>query len=151
MDKILVNKRMVDVDELLDFLLNKTEVDIGDDYYRGVFEESLKIEVEKFIATVVPDVELGQTVWVITDGEYDFKAQKYSKVVKKCYVHKKTIKKKYTFTVRGDNFYVGSFVKSSIGKTVFLDGNTIRVIMANDSSIGHRFNGVIVDDDTKKK
>lgn len=120
MDERLVNKRMVDVDELLDFLLNKTEVDIGDDYYRGVFRGSLKRKVEKFVATVVPDVEVGQTVWVITDGGYDFKAQKYSKVIKKCYVHRKTIKKKYTFTVRGDGFYVGNFVKSSIGKTVFL-------------------------------
>lgn len=111
---------MVDVDEMLDFLLYKTEVYIGDDYYRDAFEESLRKEVEKFVATVVPDVEIGQTVWVITDGEYDFDTQKFSKVIKKCYVHRKTIKKKYTFTVRGDGFYIGNFVKSSIGKTVFL-------------------------------
>ncbi|EHG33265.1 hypothetical protein [Enterocloster clostridioformis] len=116
----LVKKRMVDVDEMLDFLLYKTEVYIGDDYYRDAFEESLRKEVEKFVATVVPDVEIGQTVWVITDGEYDFDTQKFSKVIKKCYVHRKTIKKKYTFTVRGDGFYIGNFVKSSIGKTVFL-------------------------------
>ncbi len=120
MKERLVKKRMVDVDEMLDFLLYKTEVYIGDDYYRDAFEESLRKEVEKFVATVVPDVEIGQTVWVITDGEYDFDTQKFSKVIKKCYVHRKTIKKKYTFTVRGDGFYIGNFVKSSIGKTVFL-------------------------------
>lgn len=120
MKEILVNKRMVDVDEMLDFLLHKTEVYIGDDYYRDAFEESLRKEVEKFVATVVPDVEIGQTVWVITDGEYDFDAHKFLKVIKKCYVHRKSIKKKYTFTVRGDSLYIGNFVKSSIGKTVFL-------------------------------
>ena len=48
---------MVDVDEMLDFLLYKTEVYIGDDYYRDAFEESLRKEVEKFVATVVPDVD----------------------------------------------------------------------------------------------
>lgn len=42
---------MVDVDALLDFLLNETEITIGDDYYRDDFEESLKKEVEKFITS----------------------------------------------------------------------------------------------------
>lgn len=55
MDERSVNKRMVDIDELLDFLLNKTEIDIGDDYYRDVFERSLKGKVEKFVAIVRGD------------------------------------------------------------------------------------------------
>lgn len=36
-------------------------------------------------------------------------------------------------------------------EATFLNGNTIRVVMANDSSRGHRFNGVIVDRDTEQE
>ena len=110
---------MVDADDLLDFLLNKRELVIGDDYYRNFFNEDLKKAFDEYISTTIPDVEVGQTVYVITDGRYDFENECRSKVIKECYVHKKTIKKKYTFSVRGiDEYYIGTFAKSSIGKTV---------------------------------
>ena len=32
----LIDKRMVDIDDLLDFLLNKRELVIGDDYYKSI-------------------------------------------------------------------------------------------------------------------
>lgn len=116
----LVNKRMVDIDDLLNFLLNTYEVDIGDDYYRDVFEKSLKKAFNEYVSTTVPDVEVGQTVWVITDGIYDWNNEKYPKIIKQCFVHKKTIKKKYTFSVREvKGYYCGTFTKNSIGKTVF--------------------------------
>ena len=45
----LRNKRMVDADDLLDFLLNKRELVIGDDYYRNFFNEDLKKAFDEII------------------------------------------------------------------------------------------------------
>lgn len=114
----LTNKRMVDIDDLLSFLLNTHEVEIGDDYYRSLFNDSLKEAFEAYAATTVPDVEIGQTVWVIKQ-DYSYAKQKMEYKIIECRVHKKTIKKKYTFSVRGEHYYVGTFTKNSIGRTVF--------------------------------
>ena len=123
----LIDKMMVDIDDLLDFLLTKRELNIGDDYYRQFFNEDLNTAFSEYIATSIPDVEVGQYVWVITDGEYDYENRKYNKVIKPCYVHKKTIKKKYTFSVREINsYYCGTFTKNSIGKTIFLSEEEAR-------------------------
>lgn len=114
----LISKRMVDIDDLLDFLLNKRELDIGDDYYRGFFNEDLKAAFKEYASMTVPDVEIGQTVWVIRE-KYNLDTQKIEHKIIECKVHKKTIKKKYTFSVRGAGYYTGTFTKNSIGKTVF--------------------------------
>lgn len=42
-------------------------------------------------------------------------------------------------------------IDSMATEAIFLNGNTIRVVMANDSSRGYRFNGVIVDGDTEQE
>lgn len=42
-------------------------------------------------------------------------------------------------------------IDSMMTEATFLNGNTIRVVMANDSSRGHRFNGVVVDSDTEQE
>lgn len=78
----LINKQLVDIDELLQFLSD-------------------------------PDVEIGQTVWVINRDYHDV----YS--IKECHVYKKQIRARYTFSVRGRHCYCGTFTKNSIGKTVF--------------------------------
>ena len=109
---------MVDIDDLFDFLINKYEVDIGDDYYRNCFNESLKKAFDIYISTTVPDIKVGQTVWVIRK-DYNYDKQKMEYEILKCKVHKKTIKSKYTFSVRGEYDYGGTFTKNSIGKTVF--------------------------------
>jgi hypothetical protein len=51
-----MNKRYVDIDDLLDYLLNKSDLDIGDAYYWKCFEESLKKCCEEYIAHTIPDV-----------------------------------------------------------------------------------------------
>lgn len=114
----LINKRMVDIDDLLNYILNVRGVDIGDDYYWDCFKESITKAFNEYISMTVPDVEVGQTVWVIRK-EYSCVLQKMKTEIIECRVHKKTIKKKYTFSVRGEHYYVGTFTKNSIGKTVF--------------------------------
>lgn len=114
----LINKRMVDIDDLLDFLLNKRELIIGDDYYRERFNEDLIEAFKEYTSMTVPDVEIGQTVWVVRKA-YNYAEDKEQYEIIECKVHKKTIKKKYTFSVRGEHYYVGTFTKNSIGKTVF--------------------------------
>lgn len=42
-------------------------------------------------------------------------------------------------------------IDSMVTEAIFLNGNIIRVVMANDSARGYRFNGVIVDSDTEKE
>lgn len=42
-------------------------------------------------------------------------------------------------------------IDSMVTEATFLNGNTIRVVMANDSARGYRFNGVIVDSDIEKE
>jgi hypothetical protein len=115
----LVNKRMVDVDALMKYLSDWMY--FGEHHAKDV-EESLYERTEEFISTVVPDVEVGQHVFVITDGKWDSTTQSHPKEVIECVVHRKTIKTKYTFSVRGHNhgnYYNGNFTLSSIGKTVF--------------------------------
>ena len=114
----LTNKRMVDIDDLLDFLLNKRELIIGDDDYRESFNEDLREAFSEYASLIVPDVEVGQTVWVIRK-KYNYTKQVMQYEIVECKVHKKTIKKKYTFSVRGERYYTGTFTKNSIGKTVF--------------------------------
>lgn len=109
---------MVDIDDLLDFLLNKRELVIGDDYYREFFNEDLKAAFKEYASITIPDVEIGQTVWVIRE-KYNLETQKIEHKIIECKVHKKTIKKKHTFSVRGAGYYIGTFTKNSIGKTVF--------------------------------
>ena len=114
----LIDKRMVDIDDLLDFLLNKRELVIGDDYYRERFNEDLIEAFKEYTSMTVPDVEIGQTVWVVRKT-YSYSENKEQYEIIECKVHKKTIKKKYTFSVRGGRYYTGTFTKNSIGKTVF--------------------------------
>lgn len=61
----LIDKRMVDIDDLLDFLLNKRELVIGDDYYRERFNDDLLEAFKEYTSMTVPDVEIGQTVWIV--------------------------------------------------------------------------------------
>lgn len=42
-------------------------------------------------------------------------------------------------------------IDSMVTEATFLNGNTIRVVMANDRSRGCRFNGIIVDNDTEQE
>ena len=114
----LIDKRMVDIDDLLDFLLNKRELVIGDDYYRERFNEGLIEAFKEYTSMTVPDVEIGQTVWVVRKT-YNYSENKEQYEIIECKVHKKTIKKKYTFSVRSEHYYIGTFTKNSIGKTVF--------------------------------
>lgn len=109
---------MVDIDDLLDFLLNKRELVIGDDYYRERFNEDLIEAFKEYTSMTVPDVEIGQTVWVVRKT-YSCSENKEQYEIIECKVHKKTIKKKYTFSVRGGRYYTGTFTKNSIGKTIF--------------------------------
>ena len=112
----LVNKRMVDVDALITYLEEDTDFGYSSDI------GSLVVAIERFAENTVPDVEVGQTVYVITDGVWDDKLHKCDKTILECFVHKKTIKKRYTFSVRSHekgNWYNGTFTINSIGKTVF--------------------------------
>lgn len=125
----LVNKRMVDVDALMDYLENDT--DLG---YESDFMSLLQNAVERFTSTTVPNVEVGQIVHVITDGAYDFESGKNKKIIIKCVVHRKTIKTKYTFSVRGRKGYYnynGNFTLSSIGKTVFFKEEDAKMALAS--------------------
>lgn len=107
----LINKQLVDIDELLQFLS-----DNGFDIDDGVWnkhEMSLRELFDEYKKNTIPDVEIGQTVWVISRDYHDI----YS--IKECHVHKKQIRARYTFSVRGRHCYCGTFTKNSIGKTVF--------------------------------
>ena len=114
----LIDKRMVDIDDLLDFLLNKRGLNIGDEYYMDVFENDLKKAFNEYISMNVPEVKIGQTVWVISKY-YSLEEQKLKYKIIKSEVRKITIKSRYNFSVRGEHNYRGTFTKGSIGKTVF--------------------------------
>jgi hypothetical protein len=113
-----MNKRYVDIDDLLDYLLNKSNLDIGDDYYREFFEESLKKCCEEYIALTIPDVQVGQKVWAVTK-DYNYELQKVQFFIKECHVIRIQIKKRMSFSVKGDSYYFATFTKNSIGKTIF--------------------------------
>ena len=73
---------------------------------------SLREVFEEYKKNIVPDVEIGQTVWIVS--------QEYNRIkIRECHVHKKQIRAKYTFSVRNRKYYYGTFTKNSIGKTVF--------------------------------
>lgn len=114
----LIDKRLVDIDDLLDFLLNKRGLNIGDEYYTDVFEKDLKKAFDEYISMNVPEVKIGQTVWVIS-GSYSYEERKVKYRIIKSEVAKITIKSRYNFSVRGEYNYKGTFTKGSIGKTVF--------------------------------
>lgn len=114
----LIDKRLVDIDDLLDFLLNKRGLNIGDEYYTDVFEKDLKKAFDEYILMNVPEVKIGQTVWVISKY-YSLEEQKLKYKIIKSEVCKITIKSRYNFSVRGEHNYRGTFTKGSIGKTVF--------------------------------
>lgn len=57
-------------------------------------------------------------IWIISRDYHDI----YS--IKECHVHKKQIRARYTFSVRGRHYYCGIFTKNSIGKTVFFSKET---------------------------
>ena len=60
----LINKQLVDIDELLQFLS-----DSGFDIDDGVWnkhEMSLREVFDEYRKNTIPDVEIGQTVWVIS-------------------------------------------------------------------------------------
>jgi len=85
----LINKQLVDIDELLQFLS-----DNGFDIDDGVWNKHEMSLREVF-------------------DEYK------KNTIKECHVHKKQIRARYTFSVRGRHCYCGTFTKNSIGKTVF--------------------------------
>ena len=114
----LIDKRMVDIDDLLDFLLNKRGLNIGDEFYMDVFEKDLKKAFNEYISMNVPEVKIGQTVWVISKY-YSLEEEKIKYKIIKSEVRKITIKSRYNFSVRGEHNYSGTFTKGSIGKTVF--------------------------------
>lgn len=64
-------------------------------------------------------VDVGQTVYVVT------KYGTCSYEVIECLINRKTVKTRISFSVKGEyhngNFYNGTFVEKSIGKTVFTD------------------------------
>lgn len=99
----LINKQLVDIDELLQFLS-----DNGFDIDDGVWnkhEMSLREVFDEYKKNTIPDVEIGQTVWVISRDYHNI----YS--IKECHVHKKQIRSRYTFSVRGRHYYCGTFTK----------------------------------------
>lgn len=106
----LINKNLVDMDELLQFL-SDNGFDINDGIWNK-YEMSLKEAFEEYKKNNIPDVEIGQTVWIVRKGYKD----KYE--IRKCQVHKKQIRNRYTFSVQSC-WYNGTFTKNSIGKTVF--------------------------------
>lgn len=106
----LQNKCIVDIDKLLKYLL-----DNGFDINDGVFnkyEKSLKEVFDEYRKSIVPDVEIGQTVWVVSKSRKEY-------LLRKCYVHKKQVRSRHSFSVKGKYCYYGTFTKNSIGKTVF--------------------------------
>ena len=64
-------------------------------------------------------MDVGQEVYVLT--RY-YSSSPYEII--KCRINRKTVKTRQTFSVSGrysnDNFYNGTFVEKSIGKTVFI-------------------------------
>ena len=65
----LINKQLVDIDELLQFLS-----DNGFDIDDGVWnkhEMSLREVFDEYKKNTIPDVEIGQTVWVISKDYHD--------------------------------------------------------------------------------
>ena len=83
----LINKQLVDIDELLRFLS-----DNGFDIDDGVWnkhEMSLRKVFDEYKKNTIPDVEIGQTVWVISRDYHDI----YS--IKECHVHKKLLRDFY--------------------------------------------------------
>ena len=74
-------------------------------------------EIEKLHKSCSLDV--GQEVYVLT--RY-YSSSPYEII--KCRINRKTVKTRQTFSVSGrysnDNFYNGTFVEKSIGKTVFI-------------------------------
>lgn len=115
-----VDENLVDMDELLKFLLNEYNIVIKDKKYREQKKEDLInwFEFYKNNISDVPNVKIGQTVWVVK-GDYSCEKERRVFDVIECVVSKKTIKKRYNFTVTGEHYYIGTFTKSSIGKTVF--------------------------------
>lgn len=112
----LINKQLADIDELLQFL-SDNGFDIDDGIWNK-HEMSLREVFDEYKKNTIPDVEIGQTVWVISRNYHDI----YS--IKECHVHKKQIGARYTFSVRGRYYYCGTFTKNSIGKTVFFSKET---------------------------
>ena len=80
----LINKQLVDIDELLQFL-SDNGFDIDDGVWNK-YEMSLKEVFDEYKKNTIPDVEIGQTVWVISKDYHDI----YS--IKECHVHKKQIR-----------------------------------------------------------
>ena len=111
MTEKLIDKQLGDMDELLQFLSdNGFEIDRKDLSNHNI---SLREVFEQYKKNTIPDVTVGQTVWVVTKGYRG----KYE--IKKCCVYKKQIKTKYVFSVKYKNYYHATFVKNSIGRVVF--------------------------------
>ena len=104
----LINKQLVDIDELLQFL-SDNGFDIDDGVWNK-YEMSLREVFDEYKKNTIPDVEIGQTVWIISRDYHDV----YS--IKECHVHKKQIRARYTFSVRGRHYYCGTFTKNSIAR-----------------------------------
>lgn len=95
------DKRWVDIDDLMKFVIKQSPTSEFSDNVKSIFDE--------YTSEVIPDIKIGQAVWVITNNN----------VVMKCHVIKMTFKSRFSFTVKGDRCYHASFVASSIGKRVF--------------------------------
>lgn len=107
----MINKKIIDSEGLIEcFKKHPLETYSLDDII-GV--------IRSYTQTIVPDVNVGDTVWVIRE-HYDADSIDYiSRTIIKCTVIRKTIKSRYTFTVKGFDFYYGTFTRNSIGKKVF--------------------------------
>lgn len=100
----MINKKIIDSEGLIEcFKKHHLETYSLDDIIDVI---------RSYTQTIVPDVNVGDTVWVI-------KEDYISRSIIECTVIRKTIKSRYTFTVKGLDFYYGTFTRNSIGKKVF--------------------------------
>lgn len=107
----------IEMIKLSDFLkyLSDSGIDITDQCI-GKHEMSIEDIAKEYINQIDP-VTAGQTVWVIKEEGFE------TKLIKCLVDHIRVSNYKRSFTVHSENYnlyYRGTFVKSSIGKKVFL-------------------------------
>ena len=107
----------IEMIQLSDFLkyLSDSGIDITDQCI-GKHEMSIEDIAKEYINQIDP-VTTGQTVWVIREEGSG------TKLIKRVVDHIRASNYKRSFTVYSENYnlyYRGTFVKSSIGKKVFL-------------------------------
>ena len=110
-------KRMVDIDDLMQYIATRTYKNndscllVGDlQRIKSLFDDYAEVNCQ-------PDVDVGDIVFVISKYEDIYQESNYK--IYQCVVDRKTVKKRKSFSVKCGSKYNATFTQNSIGKTVF--------------------------------